>query len=105
MRRTHGLVLAACTALALSACSFSASTASSVPAADVAEQTAQGIEKIVGQRPDVKCKDDLPAKVGATITCDLTDGTDIYDVKITVTTVEGTDVNFDFDVADTPRTA
>lgn len=73
----------------------------SVPAADVAEQVSAELEKQVGQAPDdVTCPEDLPAEVGAEVTCELTDGENVYDVNVKMTSVDGSDVLFDIEVAD-----
>ncbi|MBJ8348229.1 DUF4333 domain-containing protein [Antrihabitans sp. YC2-6] len=75
-----------------------------VAATDVAEQISTTLSEQVGQVPDdVTCPDNLPATVGAELTCLLTDGPDQYDVAVTVTSVEGTDVKFDIQVADQPN--
>lgn len=56
-------------------------------------------------RPDIDCEDDLPAEEGAAIVCTLTaDGLEgEYDVDITVNSVDGNNVAYDVQVADTPR--
>ena len=75
-----------------------------VLAADVEEQIDTQLTASVGRSPDsVSCPDDLVAELDATLTCELTDGPDVYDVYVTVTSVEGTDVLFDIQVADTPQ--
>ncbi|OBJ49071.1 DUF4333 domain-containing protein [Mycobacterium sp. 1423905.2] len=58
----------------------------------------------VGQRPDaVTCPDNLKGLQGATLRCQLTDGTQKYGVNVTVTAVDAGDVNFDFKVDDHPE--
>ncbi|BBX72744.1 DUF4333 domain-containing protein [Mycobacterium shinjukuense] len=58
----------------------------------------------VGQRPDsVTCPDNLKGVEGATLRCQLTDGNSKYGINVTVTSVDGGDVNFDFKVDDHPE--
>lgn len=76
-----------------------------VPADDAAEQTEIQLEEQVGERPEVTCSEDLPAEEGATIECELTAESipdDTYAVTLTVTSVDGSDVAFDIQVADEP---
>ena len=40
------------------------------------------------------CSEDLPAQVGATISCSVLDGSDTVVVRATVTAVDGDDVNY-----------
>jgi hypothetical protein len=55
----------------------------------------QRLEEKVGKKADsVVCNGDLPAQVGATQQCVLTDGADQYRVTVTASTVNGDDVNF-----------
>ncbi|KZS71389.1 hypothetical protein A4G29_20840 [Mycobacterium kansasii] len=57
----------------------------------------------VGRKPDsVTCPDNLKGVEGATLRCQLTDGSDKYGVNVTVTSVDAGDVNFDFKVDDHP---
>jgi predicted small lipoprotein YifL len=73
----------------------------SVSAADVEEQITEQLTQMVGQAPDdVTCPDDLPAEEGAEMTCVLSAGGETIDVAVTVTSVDGDDVNFDIQVAD-----
>ncbi|SOJ54097.1 hypothetical protein MSIMFB_01594 [Mycobacterium simulans] len=58
----------------------------------------------VGQRPDaVTCPDNLKGVEGATLRCQLTDGSKKYGINVTVTSVDAGDVNFDFKVDDHPE--
>lgn len=58
----------------------------------------------VGQRPDsVTCPDNLKGVEGATLRCQLTDGSSKYGISVTVTSVDAGDVNFDFKVDDHPE--
>jgi hypothetical protein len=59
----------------------------------------------VGRKPDsVTCPDNLKGVEGATLRCQLTDGTQKYGINVTVTDVDAGDVNFDFKVDDQPET-
>jgi hypothetical protein len=40
------------------------------------------------------CSEDLPAEVGASITCSVLDGSDSYSVRATVSAVDGDDVSY-----------
>jgi len=120
-------VLTAITALTLTACSFSfqvgdqpekdSGKSTSKPAVDkpttpdtaetpvvaAADVEAQAAAALAPQlnsvEPEVTCYDDLPAEVGATITCNVNiDGVD-YEGIVTVTTVsDDLKVKFDIDV-------
>ncbi|GGA62077.1 hypothetical protein GCM10011490_10580 [Pseudoclavibacter endophyticus] len=82
-------------ALALAGCSLDVS----VPASDVESQAAAALEPQLGYAPEISCPDSLPAEVGHTMVCELTDDTGAtHDATITVTEVDGTDVNFDVSV-------
>ncbi len=71
---------------------------------DVAKQISTQLESQVGQAPEkVECPEDLKAEKDATLTCTLTDGSDSYGVKVTVTSVDGDNVKFDIKVDDQPK--
>ena len=55
-----------------------------------------------GKADSVTCPDNLKAVMGATLRCQLTDGTEKYGVMVTVTRVDGDDVNFDMKRDDQP---
>ena len=96
MRRITLAALAVASAALLAGCS-----STTVSAGDVEDQISSQLESQVGQAPDkVDCPDDLEGKVDATMTCVLTAGSDTLDVTVTVTKVDGSDVNFDIKVAD-----
>ncbi|MDT5219536.1 MAG: hypothetical protein QOF15_1641 [Mycobacterium sp.] len=58
----------------------------------------------VGDRPEsVTCPENLKGFEGATLRCQLTDNSKKYGINVTVTTVVGGDVNFDFKVDDQPE--
>jgi hypothetical protein len=70
----------------------------------VADVTAEKLAAQTGQpKPDVSCPEDLVGEVGTTTRCTLTatDGTTLG-VTVTVTSVEGSQVNFDIKVDDKP---
>ena len=78
-------------------------TADSVPAAEVAEQSAAVLEAQIGQAPEnFTCSDDLPAQVGAELRCVLVDGGVTYGVTITATSVVDERVEWDILVDDQP---
>ena len=103
--------LGVATALVLCGCSASVSVGESAPedlpqsvsSGEVEVQAQDALTQQVGQQaPPVTCTEDLPAEVGATITCSMSDGQVTYDVLITVTSVADDKVNFDVQVADVP---
>ncbi|QUR66827.1 DUF4333 domain-containing protein [Mycobacterium spongiae] len=58
----------------------------------------------VGERPDsVTCPENLKGVEGATLRCELHDGSKIYGISVIVGSVDGGDVNFDFKVDDHPK--
>jgi serine/threonine protein kinase len=73
---------------------------------DVAKAISDQLEQQAGKKPDsVNCPDNLKGVQGATLRCTLTDGADTYGVNVTVTSVDGGDVKFDFKVDDQPITS
>lgn len=75
-----------------------------VSAADVEQQTATMLTDETGVAPaSVECPGDLNAEIGTTMRCTInaTDGTRIG-VTLTVTSVDGDVVNWDFQVDDAP---
>lgn len=76
--------------------SFNGSSSHSVSKNDVAAQIKEKMTDVNGNKPDsVKCPGNLPAKVGAELTCEMKINDVKYNVKVTVTSVEGKDVKFD----------
>jgi hypothetical protein len=58
----------------------------------------------VGDRPEsVTCPENLKGFEGAKLRCQLMDNSKKYGINVTVTTVVGGDVNFDFKVDDQPE--
>jgi hypothetical protein len=75
-----------------------------VDKAGLATEVSKQLSSTVGHAPEsVTCPEDVTAKVGATTTCDLSDAGETYGVKVTITSVEGTDVKFDMKVDDKPK--
>lgn len=85
-------LVAAALATALSSCT------ATVAQSDVEKQITSKLALNDGSHPDsASCPGDLDAKVGATMTCTATAGSDTADIKVTVTKVDGSDVNFDIE--------
>ncbi|MCV7261280.1 DUF4333 domain-containing protein [Mycobacterium shimoidei] len=95
--RTLAISAAAGTLLAsAAACSCSVGTSHTVSKRQVADQITQRLTDANGNKPDsVTCPDDLDAKVGAQLNCTMKIKDRDYDVNVTVTSVEGSKVNFD----------
>ncbi|RKS08085.1 uncharacterized protein DUF4333 [Nocardiopsis sp. Huas11] len=74
----------------------------SVPSSEVAEQSAAQLEQAGQSFEEFTCAQDLPARVGAEIRCNLVSGGMNYGVTITATSVEGTTVLWDILVDDAP---
>lgn len=87
-----GAAAAMSAVLALSACT----TSLTVDKATVEEkiQTSLG-PQISAPIESVSCPEDLKGEVGATMDCTMTVSGEDHTVRVTVTTVEGTNVNFD----------
>ncbi|MFE0440604.1 DUF4333 domain-containing protein [Streptomyces nigra] len=69
--------------------------------ARVAQTISDKLAANTGKRPDrVTCPEHLPARVGATIRCQLTAGSDTLGVIVTATSVSGKQVNYNFKVDD-----
>ncbi|MGH1562109.1 DUF4333 domain-containing protein [Mumia sp. DW29H23] len=75
-----------------------------VKASEVEEKAEQALGAQVGTTPNISCPDDLEAEKGATVRCELTvDGDDTaYGVTVTAASVDGSTVNMDFKVDETP---
>ncbi|MFI7455773.1 DUF4333 domain-containing protein [Nonomuraea sp. NPDC049714] len=69
--------------------------------ARVAQTISDKLAANAGKRPDrVTCPEHLPARVGATIRCELTAGSNTFGVTVTATSVNGKQVNYNFKVDD-----
>ncbi len=67
----------------------------------VASTISSKLTQQVGKKPDsVTCPDNLKGVAGATLRCQLVDGSNKYGVNVTVTNVDAGDVNFDIQVDD-----
>jgi len=70
---------------------------------DAAQQISDQLDATVGQRPDaVECPEDIPAEIGATMRCELTDGESVYGVTIRITEVTDGVATFDIEVDQEP---
>ncbi|GAA2095950.1 hypothetical protein GCM10009780_42870 [Actinomadura alba] len=91
----------ACGVVLVAGCSFSFSAGgNAVQRTTVEQQVGDQLAAKVGQRPKaVVCPDDLKAEQGATTRCQLeaNDGSKLG-LTATVTSVNGSDVNFDIQV-------
>jgi len=92
------LVALVAASMAAAGCSFSVGSnhESTVAKADVADQISAKVNEKAGHKPQsVTCPDDLKATVGASLDCQMTDDGQSYGVNVTVTSVDGSKVNFD----------
>lgn len=77
--------------------------AAAVSKADLEQKIKTQLTAQVKQEPDsIECPGALEAKVGATQKCVLTEGATKLGVTVTVTSVEGSNVNFSIKVDDQP---
>ncbi|WLW51826.1 DUF4333 domain-containing protein [Streptomyces sp. YU58] len=91
-------------------CSASVDVGSSTPKMSSDKLATLLSEKLAAQtgqpKPDVTCPDDLAAKVGTTTRCTLTAGDNsTLGVTVKVTSVDGDQINFDFQVDETASPA
>lgn len=78
------------------ACSCSVGSSHAVNKSDVAGQITSKLTDAAGDKPDsVNCSNDLPAKVGAQLNCEMKVKNQTFNVNVTVTSVDGKDVKFD----------
>lgn len=78
------------------ACSCSIGSSHSVSKSDVAGQITAKMTDAAGNKPEsVSCPNDLPAKVGAQLNCEMKVKSQPFNVNVTVTSVDGNDVKFD----------
>ena len=97
MRRTGFLAASAAAAVLVAGCSSTASLARSDVEAEVRTGIASQIDLDPG-KVSVTCPGDLEATVGNTMTCTVATEDDRGDVLITITSVDGTEVGFDWQV-------
>lgn len=112
--RSRSLTLVPVAALAvtlLSGCVFSPGVDTApltVPPGDIETLAADALEEQTGVRPEIDCGDDeIPVEADTSITCLLVDpvaGLE-FDTVITFTEVEGTNYEFDIQVAEVPNNA
>lgn len=92
-RTIRAAAVAAGAILLLSGCS---SSEKSVSKGDVADQIIDKVNEQSGHKPDsVSCPQDLKAVVGTSLNCELIDNGHTYGVNVTVTSVDGSRVNYD----------
>lgn len=92
MNRRFAVAVGAAVLLGLAACS----STSSVSQADVESEIATQWEAQNGAPPDsVSCPGSLEGTVGKQIQCEITSGELVLPVNVTVTSVDGSTVNFD----------
>ncbi len=78
---------------------FSSCGAAVVAEADLEQGVSDELTELVGTAPDdIDCPGDLDAKVDTTMRCTLTAGEDELGVTVTVTKVDGSDINYDVEV-------
>lgn len=81
----------------------SAGSSGGVDKAEVARQGKAALAAQAGRQPDAfSCPEDLPARVGATIRCQLAADGKQYGVTVTAASVNGGKVTMDFKVDETP---
>src|SRR6201996_1070404 len=80
----------------LGACSCSVGSSHAGSKSDVASQITAKMTDAAGNKPEsVNCPNDLPAKVGAQLNCEMKVKNQPFNVNVTVTSVNGKDVKFD----------
>lgn len=104
------LVTAAAATVLLAGCSGSIDVSASTPklAKDkLADTVAEKLAETTGQpKPDVTCPEDLKGEVGTSTRCTLTAGDgSTLGVTVTVSSVEGSQINFDIKADDKPSTS
>jgi hypothetical protein len=88
----------------LAGCSTAVAQTVPVDKETVASAVSDQLAKQVGRPPDsVTCPEDLEGVVGTELRCELVDGNNTYGLTVTVTSVEGTSVNFNIAVDDQPQ--
>ncbi len=92
----------ACAAVTLTGCSASVTTEEPTLTKETLEQgITDALEEMAGQRPDsVECPGSLKAKVGESIRCELSAGTDRVGLTATVKSVKDGKAQYDVKVDD-----
>lgn len=94
-------LLVAPAALVLGVIVLSGCGADVVSQADLEKGVSDELTEVVGTAPDdIECPGDLEAEVGTTMRCTLIAGEDELGVTVTVTEVDGGEVNYDVEVDD-----
>ena|ERR1700752_4047954 len=90
------LVSAAAAGLMAGAGVCSCSSSHALNKGDIAKQITSKLTDAAGNKPDaVTCPTDLPAKVGAELNCEMKVKNQTFNINVTVTSVNGSDVKFD----------
>lgn len=85
-------------------CTIGSSGPRTLSKSRVADQITDKMTDAAGNKPDsVSCPRDLQAEVGAQVDREMKVKDKTYNVNVTVTSVEGDDVNFDIKVDDQPE--
>lgn len=88
-------------ALVLAGCSVGGA---SVSTDDLEQTISDRLTEQVGITPDeIDCPEPLPAEEGAQIRCGLIHEGETYGITVTATRVDGSQVDFDFQVDDEPQ--
>ena len=88
----------------LAVCSTAVAQTVTVDKETVASAVSDQLAIQVGRPPDwVTCPEDLEGVVGTELRCELVVGNDTYGLTVTVTSVKGTNVDFDISVGDQPK--
>jgi hypothetical protein len=91
-------------ALAMSASLLAGCGEGEVAKADIEQQAMKQLSASVGKEsPPITCPSGLAAKVGTKLVCSMPIEAKQYDVTITVSAVEGTNVKYAVEVGDKPR--
>ena len=90
--------------LAATSCSASVSAGKRMDEKVLEKSLSRSLEDKTGMKPDkIDCPDDLKGKKGSTMACTLTHGGSERAVTVTVTKVDGLDIDFDYKVASTDK--
>jgi hypothetical protein len=99
------LLSAVAAALLLTGCSFEFSTGGSLSAEDAAEEAKSALNKELrkeGYPPiaEITCPEDLDEEEGKTMTCDAVAGGEDIGVVVTISEIDGDQVNLDFETVE-----
>lgn len=97
--RASSLLILSISAVLLTACGEA-----EVAKADVEQSAMKQLSASVGKEsPPITCPSGLKAKTGTKLVCSMPINDKTYDVNVTVTEVEGTNVKYAVEVGDKPR--